>query len=470
MAENKLMRLLLTFTHPERQRFLDYLNSPFFNQNQELVKFYTAILPSLQKTNPQPLQEEKVWKKTMGAIPFDTARYHRISSDLLKNGERFLATFRFSQNKSLQAAYTLHALNEKKLLHDFPYALNYAQQLHQKSTYRDSEFYYTQFLIENENNNYLDFVKKRIDDSNLKDVMHNLDVFYLINKLRCCCAILHYKNVTSFDTELVLMDEIVHHLRAKSYQHIPVVNIYYVILLTLIESEDEKHFLHLKKLIANHEEQLPPLVNKEMYLYAIQYCIVKINAGNLNYYREIFSIYQQCLQGDVLFDRGVIAPGNYKNIITVGLRLHEYQWTEDFIKKYNPYLPEDEQENAYTFNMARVFFFQKKYDEVLNLLQQVEYNDVFYMLDSKLTLIKTFYELDENESLDALLDSFSMLLRRKKLISQQYRTIYTQFVFYVKKMLRYTDKKKLQALKDEIHTAKNVADLGWLKEKIDELV
>jgi len=152
------------------------------------------------------------------------------------------------------------------------------------------------------------------------------------------------------------------------------------------------------------------------------------------------------------------------------LRLHEYKWVENFIKKYNPFLPVNEQENAYTFNMARVFFFQKKYDQVLNLLQQVEYNDVFYMLDAKLTLIKTFYELEENDSLDALLDSFTMLLRRKKLISQQYRNIYTKFAFYVKKMLRYTDKSKLKALQLEIHDAKNVADLGWLKEKIDELV
>jgi len=460
----------MTFTHPERQRFLDFLESPFFNQNKELVKFYNALLPSLQKTNPQTLHEDKVFKKTFGNIPFNTPKFHRISSDLLKQAERFLAVFKFTLNKSLLAANTLHVFNEKKLITDFPYALKYSQQLHEKSTYRDSEFYYTQFLIENEHNDYLDFVKKRSDDSNLKEVMHNLDVFYLINKLRCCCAILHYKNVNSFDTELILMEEIVHHLRAKSYQDIPVVNSYYIILLTLIESENENHFLSLKKLISNYGEQLPPIVIKEMYLYAIQYCIVKINAGLLQYYQEIFEIYQQCLEGDVLFDRGVIAPGNYKNIITVGLRLHEYKWVENFIKKYNPFLPVNEQENAYTFNMARVFFFQKKYDQVLNLLQQVEYNDVFYMLDAKLTLIKTFYELEENDSLDALLDSFTMLLRRKKLISQQYRNIYTKFAFYVKKMLRYTDKSKLKALQLEIHDAKNVADLGWLKEKIDELV
>ena len=66
--------------------------------------------------------------------------------------------------------------------------------------------------------------------------------------------------------------------------------------------------------------------------------------------------------------------------------------------------------------MARVYFFKKEYDKVLELLQQVEYDDVFYLLDAKVALIKTFYELEEIDSLVALLDSFKMLLRRKKIL------------------------------------------------------
>ena len=104
------------------------------------------------------------------------------------------------------------------------------------------------------------------------------------------------------------------------------------------------------------------------------------------------------------------------------------------------------------------------------MLQQVEYNDVFYLLDSKLTLIKTFYELKEFESLTALLESFKMLLRRKKIISEQQRIIYSHFVQYVKRMMNCVNKKRALELKEELQKPHQVADIGWLREKADELL
>jgi hypothetical protein len=120
--------------------------------------------------------------------------------------------------------------------------------------------------------------------------------------------------------------------------------------------------------------------------------------------------------------------------------------------------------------MARVYFFRKEYDKVLNLLQKVEYDDVFYLLDAKIALIKTFYELNEIDSLTALLESFKMLLRRKKIISEQQRVIYTHFIHYVKKFISVSEKSKLQIIQSDLQKPQQVADIGWLREKIEELL
>jgi hypothetical protein len=161
---------------------------------------------------------------------------------------------------------------------------------------------------------------------------------------------------------------------------------------------------------------------------------------------------------------------DFKNIITVGLRVNEFNWTEKFIKEYNTQLPIEHRENAFTFNMARVYFFRKEYDKVLNLLQKVEYDDVFYLLDSKHILIKTFYELNEVESLTALIDSFNMLIRRKKIVSDDYRLKYSRFISFVKKMVNTNEKSKIEKLKIELENSKDTPDIIWLKEKIDELL
>jgi hypothetical protein len=463
---NKLHNLLLTLSHQERERLNDFLNSPYFNQNEELRLFYEAIRPTLRKTKAETWDDKRIWQLSQGSKKFNKARFQRLSSDLQQKTERFLITFRFDQQKPLQEVFLLQSLTSKNLLTQFPYALQQAKKAQNKNPYQDGNYYLTQFLIELENNTYLDIVKKRTDDSNLKDVMHHLDVFYLIHKLRCCCAILHYKNVTSFDTEL---DEILLHLQKRSYSHIPIIDAYYQILQTLINPEEEKHFKSLRHLLEHNSENLDPGTIKELYLYAIQYCIVRINAGQLNYYEEIFALYKDALAKGALFDHGVLSPGNFKNIITVGLRLREFIWVEKTIQHYTSFLPKKEQENAFTFNMARVNFFQKRYDKVLTLLQAVEYNDIFYMLDAKVTLIKTFYELKEYESLDALLDSFSILLRRKKSISQQYRNIYLRFIRFVKQIMKANTKPKRSQLLEQLEDAKDLADKGWLLEKAKEL-
>jgi len=128
-------------------------------------------------------------------------------------------------------------------------------------------------------------------------------------------------------------------------------------------------------------------------------------------------------------------------------------------------------QNAYTFNLAKLYFYQKKYDQVLPLLQNVEYTDIFYQLDSKTTLIKVYYELGSYLPLMSLKESFAIMLRRKKLISEQNRINYMNFIRFTMKLFRadVKDQIKLNSLKKAIADSTNVADKGWLLEKVTEL-
>ncbi len=468
MKNSKVFKLLKTFSHQERQRFADFLKSIYFNYNDDIIRCFAAILPSLQKTKPIEQTELDLWKKIFPSKKYDKAKFHRVCSDLLKEAERFLAYHKFSQNKTLQNVYVLQSMNEKRAMAQLPHLLKQSKTEHLKQTLHDSEFYYQQYLIEAEQNNYQEKLNSRKDDKNLKSVMNYLDKYYLIMKLQCCCAILHYKNITNIDADLVLMDEILLHLKNTSYKEIPVINIFYHILLTQLEKENEQHFQQLKKLLLENSKSFEKPLAREMYAHAIQYCIKKINSGSLNYYRELFHIYKETLAKKLIQVNNELSPYEYKNIITTGLRLGEFNWIEKFIVEYKNQLPIEHQENAFTFSMARVYFFKKEYDKVLELLQQVEYDDVFYLLDAKVALIKTFYELEEIDSLVALLDSFKMLLRRKKDIAENLRIHYNNFVVYVKKLVSTSDRKKIIQLKAELATSINVTELSWLRDKVEE--
>jgi hypothetical protein len=298
-----------------------------------------------------------------------------------------------------------------------------------------------------------------------------LDTFYLINKLQYIAATLHYKNFLSLDGEMNMMQEVLSHVAQTDYSHVPAIAIYHCIVLSLMHPEEEIHFQALKKLLAQHYLLFPKTDAQNMYAFAINFCIRKINFGNLNYVKELLALYQQMLKVKLLENEaGMLSQFDYKNVVTVGLRAAETRWTAKFINEYKNHLPEEVRQNAYTFNLAKLFFYRKEYDKVLSLLQNVDYTDIFYQLDSKATLMKVYYELDSYLPLMSLKESFRILLKRKKLISEQNRINYMNFIRFTMKLFRVDvrDKPKIILLKKEVSETKNVADKGWLLEKIEE--
>src|ERR1041385_8458610 len=145
---------------------------------------------------------------------------------------------------------------------------------------------------------------KRDEKSNIGETVEYLDRFYLARKLQLCCEIFNVKNVLAVDYKVFLLDEILSHLKNKSYSDTAVILIYFRILMTLLESENENHFSALRHLLKEHENKftLPEL--REMYQYVLNYCIKKINLGNIHYQKTLFEIYKITIANKVLMSEG----------------------------------------------------------------------------------------------------------------------------------------------------------------------
>jgi hypothetical protein len=85
--------------------------------------------------------------------------------------------------------------------------------------------------------------------------------------------------------------------------------------------------------------------------------------------------------------------------------------------------------------------------------------------------MKTYYELGEYQPLQSLKESFRILLRRKKLISEQNQTNYGNFARFAMKLYRIDvkNKKQIASLRKEIESTGNVADRSWILEKLAEV-
>lgn len=470
MQDTKLHILLSRMSIYELNRLTKFIASPYHNEDERLIKLYAYLLPVYKSGKSENIDRLKIWKKIYGSKPFTNLHFARLLSDLLKKVESFLAQERMRSDGPDELYYLLDTYNDMGLAKHFTEPYLHAINKLNKQPYRDSEYYFHSFRLNVQQNIYLENRKQRTTEKNLVETVRSLDIYYFINKLRYSAAILHYKHFLNVQDDSILLPEILTLLKQKPLDT-PVVNIYFHVILTLIEPDEEKHFIGLKALLFKHAELLQIETQKEVFAFALNYCIRKINKGRADYQSEIFGLYKDALRLNLLLNDGVLTPWDFKNIVTIGLRSKEYKWTDAFIEEYIKKLPKKEQDNAYTFNRARHYFATGKYGKVLELLQNVEYNDIFYLLDSKTTLMKTYYELGEYQPLLSLKESFRILLRRKKLISEQNQMNYGNFARFTMKLYRADVKNKTQmaALKKAVESTTNIADRVWIMEKYQEL-
>jgi hypothetical protein len=272
------------------------------------------------------------------------------------------------------------------------------------------------------------------------------------------------------DYNLRLLKEISDHLKEHSYEEYPSITIYYQILMTFTDADTEVHFEELKRLLDEHTTKFPPDEARDMYAYAQNFAIRKINAGEKRYLREYFDLSKAALEKELLMVDGDLSPWTFKNLVIAALRVGEFNWAEQFIKNYKNRLNEKFRSNAYNYNQGALLFFKGQYGDALRLINQVEYTDIFYALDTRTMQIKIYYQLDEWDPMQSAIEAFKVYLRRNKTLSENVKLLYNNFLKYTDKLSRLTkrDKPKLTELKQKIEETKQIADLGWLQQKVDE--
>jgi len=405
-------------------------------------------------------------------MEYDDVKLRKLFSDLLKLTEEFLCQEIYEANTLNKAAFLIKAIEKKGIEQLHNSSINTAKRLiRQQSTKNANHFYY---ISQIEKNIYelKEYASKKSDKKNINDIVENLDLFYIADKLKYYCYVLSQKYILSIDEyDQNFIEEIISHVKEKKYKNIPPIAIYYQISLTLIEPNDESHYFKLKDLVEKYTLQFPRREAYDIYDYAINYCIRKINTGYSHFLNEYFELYVDFLEREIVFINGKLTPIHFRTVIVAALRLKKYEWVDAFIKNYQDRLPEASKENAVTFNTARLHFYQKNYVKVIELLREVEYEDVTYNLTSKAMLLITYYDLDEIEPLYSLMESFRVFLNRHKEIPPQRRKNYLNLIKFTKKLTKIIagDKKAIDKIKTEIGSTPALVNKNWLKEKIAEL-
>ena len=450
MHNSKIYSVLQYFDKIEQNRLRKYIVSPYFNKNEALIQLFERLVRDINRPNGIELTKEKTWSELYADKPYDDVRFRKLCSDLLKLVEGFLAQEEYQKDSMHQANFLMEAVIKRKLSKLFQTCINTSNRLSKKYPFRAAEYFHHQYKFQSSRYALLAFETQRTQKSNIEEIIQHLDKFYLGEKLKLTCDMLSRKALGAHDYQNLFIEEITEYLSKLPIDDAPPVEIYYQSYLTYTQPEKQEHYFKLKKLIQEHGDSFPSDELETLYGSLQNYCIKKVNLNaKKTFMKKSLDLYKELLKKQILLTDGELSPWQFKNIVFNSLRLSEFEWTENFIKEYKPKLPAKSRESAVSFNLARLRFYQKNYEEVISLLSKVEYEDISYNLGSKTMLLATYYETDEIEPLYSLMDSFRAFIRRKKeKLPKRRIDNYLQLINFVKKLtkIRPGDAKAIQRL------------------------
>ncbi len=272
----------------------------------------------------------------------------------------------------------------------------------------------------------------------------------------------------SREIDTSLTDHLIPFIHQKGYLSIPCIALYYYALHMIRFPEEEEWFTQFSDELERNKQFFPGDELKTLYFQAINYCIRRHNLGDNNYSRRLLEYYKTALQEKYLLTNGYLSRNTYRNINTIAIRLGYYEDALSLSLKYVDLLRREDKKSAYNFNMANIFYAQKKYDEAIEAMQDVEFEDHLSNLFAKTIQLKIYYETGSDRLLDAHMDAMQVYLTRKKIIGY-HKNNYAKIIKFTRKLIRLNpfDRKAKAALLDQIRQEKLIPDREWLLREVE---
>jgi tetratricopeptide (TPR) repeat protein len=433
MADSNLEILFQSLEPREKRLVRLWLLSPVHNKRSDLIDLY-----SLLESGSDQNDKEFLWSKVFPDLAFDDARWRQTTFLLFQSIKDALAWDSF-QSDPLRELNTICAVfNKKKLDKLFQRTLSDWDKKTASYPRRNVEFLYYQLQTEKERYQFTSRNRRNVP-LNLQTMSDAMDLAFVADKLRLACHMLAHQTVYQTSYESRLLEEVVEYVRARDLSNQPAINAYFHIYNAYQNPEDYSSFSELKKILTElpKDESSPfDLIEKrDLFIFALNFCIARINKGKEEFIREAFDLYRSGFQSEIFLDEKTLSRYTFLNAIINAGMLGEFDWAESTISKWSPFIDEQFRTGIVLYARGYLHYEQKQYKKAMNALQQVEFNDSLIALTVKAIQLRIYYETNEWDLLDTHLDSMRLYLSRHKIIGY-HQASYKNIIRLARKLMR----------------------------------
>ena len=482
MYKSKITEFLKKLSEDELKKFGEFLASPYFNKNQNVVKLFNELKKHYPDFSSKGMSKKLLYKKIISNERYSEQVMRNLSTRIFKLAKTFLSTEYYLNVPHEQSLGLLHQLASKRLDPFFISELNALQKELLGSDNFSSPYFMHLYKMELERINFMILRDKQKDIPEYILAQNNYLIFYFIVELTIAQNNIKINKDTfniRFDTNLVYefihgtdFDRILGYVRKHNIRFGFVVFIHYYKMMCSLYPEKEEYYHKLKKLV---EETITQLSKSEMYgiVTALEhYCTIRINQKKFEFYKELFDIYKLAIKHEI-FLRGSppqITATKFRNIYTCAFRLNEHEWIRNFIDGNKKYLSKEGMV-VYELAYSQLDFKMGNFDRAVERLDSIQ-SDLYYIkIDVRRIMLQIYYERNELETALSLLGSFRQFLNSNPQVIPPTRESYVRFINVMTNLIKLKDipdRKKLKKLRERVESER-LPSREWLLEKISGL-
>ncbi len=475
------VELLSVFSEKEVNNLIHFINCRYFNTDRYVIKLLDVL--KKQVVGRRQFGEavkadvyEKVFTDTVKSKGLNVIQKKRLGAKLnalTRLTEQFLATDAFRQHEIYQNDLLLQELLDKKQYQLFNRHINKMLKKQETDTQKNTDHYEHNYKIEYNRLNYLYRSGKIVNkEDNLSELIYQLDLHYLLNKLSLYITLLSMELSTSKTYDKASMEAITSLLDLPQYAGHPFVSVCRA-TVDLMKFQTEEAYHNLLKLLDVQASSIPKAELNGIYITITNFCAQQIKKGGFDH-NELFNLYQ------MMDNRGLFIEGNFmsevrlKNVVATACRVEEYEWAVNLVEKYRPFIRKPVRESVCQLNLGIIAFYQKDYKVAIHHFIRVDNVNLNYDINCRIMMMKSYYEIDEDydERTMQIFRSTEKFFNENKALPQKTRKGYKNFIRTLINLYRIrhrATKMKLEQINEKLEQQEVNSDKYWLREKIMEI-
>ncbi len=467
MQKSVLTEIMLSLSKKEVRDLNKWLQSPSHNQREDVVKLFDYLSKNMERYE-EAYEKAAAWKAVFSNQPYDDAFMRQVMHFLLKAIEEYLVFTDIVSDQVQFQVVLMRAYRSRKLEKSYRQALRMGRSQLENQQYRDKHYLLNKFYIEQEYSQQANIVQNA--SANLQETADSLERWFIAEKLQNAHAMLaHQKVYKTAKYDQGMLDEILGYIESKKLFGEPTIAAQYYAYKTITNPGEVEHFDNLEKLIHEKSTGIFTIAEtRDLYLKALNYCAVKVNLGELEYCRKALKFFRSGVEKGFLLENDQITRYTFGNAVAFAIKVDEFEWAVQFIDRFKHHLDEKERNSIVNFNLSRVYFEQGDYNKAQDMLTKFEYDDMLFNIIAKSMLLKIYYEKEEFDAFESLLESMRTYLQRKEALDPARKAAYKNMISLMKKLLHLNifSKPQKEKFKETVLKTNPLAEREWLLEQL----